>query len=169
MNRSQKAEEIKNLQKTFQDNELVVVTQYRGMTVEDITNLRVKTREAGVSYKVSKNTLTRLATKGTSFECLGEMLKGPTAIAASKDPIAAAKVTVEFAKGNEKLIIVGGSYNGQILTEAGVRALASMPSLDELRGKIVGLLVAPATRVATVLQAPASQLARVTQAYATKG
>jgi len=169
LNRSQKAEEIKNLQQTFQDSELVVVTHYRGLTVDNMTNLRGKTREAGVTLKVSKNTLTRIAAKGTAFEAMVDMLSGPTALASSKDPIAAAKVTVEYAKTNDKLVIVGGCFNGQILTEAGVKALASMPSLDELRGKIVGMLQTPATRVATVLQAPASQLARVTQAHADKG
>lgn len=169
MNRSQKAEEIKNLQQTFQDSELVVVTHYRGLTVDNMTNLRGKTREAGVTLKVSKNTLTRIAAKGTAFEAMTDMLSGPTALASSKDPIAAAKVTVDYAKRNDKLVIVGGCINGQILTEAGVKALASLPSLDELRGRLVGMLQTPATRVATVLQAPASQLARVTQAYADKG
>lgn len=169
MNRSQKAEEVKNLQTTFQDNELIVVTHYRGLTVEAVTDLRNKLRDGGVSYRVTKNTLARLAVKGTAYESITDLFSGPTAIAASKDPVAAAKISVEFAKTNDNLVIVGGSMNGKVLDEAGVKALASMPSLDELRAKIVGMLSTPATRMATVLQAPASQLARVTAAYSEKG
>lgn len=169
MNRSQKAEEVKNLQTTFQDNELIVVTHYRGLTVEAVTDLRNKLREGGVSYKVTKNTLARLAVKGTAYESITDLFSGPTAIAASKDPVAAAKISVEFAKSNDNLVIIGGSMYGKVLDEAGVKALASMPSLDELRSKIVGMLSTPATRMATVLQAPASQLARVTAAYSEKG
>jgi large subunit ribosomal protein L10 len=169
LNRSQKAEEVKNLQMTFQDSELVVVTHYRGLTVAEVTDLRNRLREGDVSYKVSKNTLARLAVKDTAYEGIADLFSGPTAIAASQDPIAAAKITVNYSKENEKLVIVGGSMNGKVLDVDAVKALAALPSLDELRAKLVGMLATPATRMATVLQAPATQLARVTSAHAEKG
>ena len=122
-------------------------------------------REAGAGFKVSKNRLTRLALEGTKFQALQPLMTGPTALAFSEDPVAAAKVCVEFAKQNEKLTIIGGALGEQLLDVNGVKALAKLPSLDELRGKLVGLLQAPATKVAGVLQAPAGQLARVISAY----
>jgi len=147
---------------------LVVVTQQKGLTVAETTKLRRQMREAGASFKVAKNRLARLALKGTAFESLSEQLKGPTGLAYSSDPVAAARVAVKYAKDNNKLSILGGAMSGQVFDAAGVDALSRLPSLDELRGKLIGLLQAPATKVAGVLQAPAGQLARVFSAYANK-
>lgn len=169
MNRAQKAELVAELNKVFQDAESVVVTHYSGLSVAEVTDLRRKMSEAGASFKVAKNRLARLALEGTEYGSLSDMLTGPTAIAYSSDPVAAAKVAVDFAKGNEKLVIVGGAMGATALDADGVKALASMPSLDELRGKLVGLIQAPATKVAGVVQAPAGQLARVLGAYAQQG
>ena len=168
VNRSEKAEAIAELNQIFKDASLMVVTRQSGLTVQEVTDLRRKVRAAGASYKVAKNRLTLRALEGTSFKALGPMFIGPTAIAYSKDPVAAAKVISDFAKTNEKLTIVGGSLGENTLDVAGVQALAALPSLDALRGKIIGLLQAPATKVAGVLQAPAGQLARVFSAYGAK-
>ena len=168
VNRSEKAEAIVELNRTFQDANLMVITRQSGLTVEEVTDLRRKIRAAGASYKVTKNRLTLRALEGTPFTALGPMFTGPTAIAYSKDPVAAAKVVAAFAKGNEKLSIVGGALDGNLLDVAGVQALATLPSLDALRGKIIGLLQAPATKIAGVLAAPAGQLARVFSAYGAK-
>jgi len=168
VNRSEKSELIASMNQVFQDTTLVVVTQQSGLTVAEVTDLRRKIREAGASYKVTKNRLTRLALEGTKFQALESLFSGPTAIATSMDPVAAAKVCVDFAKGNQKLAIVGGSLDGELLDADGVQALAKLPSLDELRGKLVGLLQAPATKLAGVTQAPAAQLARVFGAYAAR-
>src|SRR5690242_13058618 len=138
------------------------------MTVEEVTDLRRQMRAAGANFKVTKNRLARLALAGTKFEQLSPIFTGPTAIAFSRDPVAAAKVAVEFANKNDKLRIVGGSLGAQQLDAEGVKSLATMPSLDELRGKLVGLLQAPAGRIVGVLQAPGGQLARVLSAYAKK-
>jgi len=168
LNRTEKGEVVSALHKTLAATALVVVTRQVGLTVAEVSNLRRKMRAAGAGYKVAKNRLARLALKGTKFEKLDPLFKGPTAIAFSADPIAAAKVAVDFAKDNEKLTILGGAFGEQMLDASGVKALATLPSLDELRGKIVGLLVAPATKVARVIQAPPAQLARVLGAYARK-
>ena len=168
MNRSEKAEAIAELNQIFKDANLMVVTRQSGLTVQEVTDLRRKVRAAGASYKVAKNRLTLRALEGTPFKALGPMFTGPTAIAYSKDPVAAAKVISAFAKDNEKLSIIGGALGENTLDVAGVQALASLPSLDALRGKIIGLLQAPATKVAGVLQAPAGQLARVFGAYGAK-
>lgn len=168
MNRSEKAEAIAELNQTFKGANLVVVTRQTGLTVAEVTDLRRKIRAAGASYKVTKNRLTLRALEGTSFKALGSLFSGPTAIAYSEDPVAAAKVVAAFAKNNEKLTIVGGALGENVLDVAGVQALATLPSLDALRGKIIGLLQAPATKVAGVLQAPAGQLARVFGAYGAK-
>ena len=168
MNRSEKAELIASLNKGFADINLLVVTRQSGLTVAEVSDLRRKVRAAGASYKVSKNRLTRLALEGTAFKDIGSLLTGPTAIAASKDPVAAAKAVSAFAKDNEKLTIVGGSLNGQTLDADGVKQLAALPSLDELRAKLLALLQTPATRIAGVVQAPAGQLARVMGAYGAK-
>ena len=168
MNRSEKAEAIAELNQIFKDANLMVVTRQSGLTVQEVTDLRRRIRAAGASYKVAKNRLTLRALEGTPFKALGPMFTGPTAIAYSKDPVAAAKVVSIFAKENEKLSIVGGALGENTLDVAGVQALASLPSLDALRGKIIGLLQAPATKVAGVLQAPAGQLARVFGAYGAK-
>lgn len=168
MDRSQKSEAVAALNATFNESGVVVVTRNLGLSVAQSTELRGKMREAGASYKVAKNRLAKLALKDTDYAGLGDLLTGPTALATSSDPVAAAKAAVEFAKKNENLEIVGGSMGGQMLDEAGVKALASMPSLDELRGTIVGLVNAPATKIAQVVNAPANKLARVFGAFAAK-
>ena len=168
MNRSEKAEAIVELNQIFKDANLMVVTRQSGLTVQEVTDLRRKVRAAGASYKVAKNSLTLRALEGTPFTALGSLFKGPTAIAYSKDPVAAAKVISAFAKDNEKLSIVGGALGENTLDVAGVQALAMLPSLDALRARIIGLLQAPATKVAMVLQAPAGQVARVFAAYGAK-
>lgn len=169
VDRTEKETVITSMHRVFQDATTVVVTHYTGMTVGEMLALRDKMREAGAGFKVTKNRLTRRALDGTKFKGIDDLFTGPTAIAFSKDPVAAAKVAVDFAKTNEKLVIVGGAFGEQKLALDGVKALASLPSLDELRGKILGLLQAPATKIAGVLQAPAGQLARVMKAHAEKG
>ena len=168
VNRSEKAEAIVELNQIFKDANLMVVTHQTGLTVQEVTDLRRKVRAAGASYKVAKNRLTLRALEGTPFTALGSLFKGPTAIAYSKDPVAAAKVIAAFAKDNEKLTIVGGALGENTLDVAGVQALATLPSLDALRATIIGLLQAPATKVAVVLAAPAGQVARVLAAYGAK-
>ena len=168
MDRSQKSDSVAQLSDVFKEAGVVVVTRNLGLTVAQSTDLRSKMREAGASYKVAKNRLAKLALKDTDYAGIEEYLNGPTAIAYSTDPVAAAKAAVEFAKTNEKLEIVGGSMGAQVLDEAGVRSLASMPSLDELRGTIVGLINAPATKIARVVNEPAAKLARVFGAYGAK-
>jgi len=168
VNRSEKAEAIAELNQIFKDANLMVVTRQSGLTVQEVTDLRRKVRAAGASYKVAKNRLMLRALDGTAFKALGPMFTGPTAIAYSKDPVAAAKVISTFAKDNEKLSIVGGALGENTLDVAGVQALATLPSLDALRGKIIGLIQAPATKIAGILVAPAGQLARVFGAYGAK-
>jgi large subunit ribosomal protein L10 len=168
VDRTQKEDMVTSLRATFDDANMVVVTHYSGLTVAELGDLRGQMREAGASFKVTKNRLTRLALVGTKYEGLSDMFTGPTAIAYSDDPVAAAKVAVKFAKGNEKLIVIGGALGSEVLDVASVQSLATLPSLDELRGKIVGLISAPATRIAGVLQAPAGQVARVIGAYGAK-
>jgi large subunit ribosomal protein L10 len=168
VNRSEKAESISALNQIFKDANLMVVTRQSGLTVQEVTDLRRKVRAAGASYKVAKNRLMLRALEGTAFTALGSMFTGPTAIAYSKDPVAAAKVIATFAKDNEKLTIVGGALGENTLDVAGVQALATLPSLDALRGKIIGLIQAPATKIAGVLAAPAGQVARVFSAYGAK-
>lgn len=165
MDRAQKERLVADLNKILQDMTLVVVTHQKGLTVAEATDLRRRIRAAGANFKVSKNRLTRLALEGTKFQALQSLLTGPTAVAYSTDAVAAAKVCVEFAKKNDKLTIIGGALGEQALDVEGVKALAMLPSLDELRGKIVGLLQAPAVKLAGVTQAPAGQLARVFSAY----
>ena len=168
MDRAEKAAAVAELNRSFSEVGVVVVTRNLGMTVAQSTTLRTRMREAGATYKVSKNKLARIALDGTDYLSLGDMLTGPVGLASSVDPVAAAKVVVEFAKGNDKFEIVGGAMGSTALDLAGVQALATLPSLDELRAKIVGLIVAPATKLATITQAPAAQLARVLSAYAEK-
>lgn len=165
MDRAQKPVVVEELNRVFNEVGVVVVTRNLGLTVAQSTQLRIKMREAGASYKVTKNSLAKIATKGTSYESLSDLLTGPVALASSIDPVAAAKVVVDFAKTNEKLEIVGGAMGDTTLDVNGVKALATMPSLDELRAKIVGLIQAPATKVVQIVQAPAGQLARVFGAY----
>ena len=166
MLRGRKHEIVEDLNGYFASAGVVVVTHYMGLTVAEITDLRSKMREAGASFRVTKNTLARLSLAGTAFENIGDLFDGPTAVGVSPDPTAAPKVLTEFAKKNEKLKIIGGGLSGTLLDEAAVKALADLPSLDELRAKIVGMINTPATRLAGILQAPGGQIARVLSAHA---
>lgn len=168
MDRSQKAESVAQLSAVFSEAGAVVVTRNLGMSVAQSTELRVKMRAAGASYKVAKNRLAKLAIVDTDYAGIADFLTGPTALATSPDPVAAAKVVVDFAKTTDKIEIVGGAMGSQVLTPEGVKALASMPSLDELRAKLIGLVQAPATKIAQLTTAPAAKLARVFAAYAEK-
>ena len=168
MDRSQKAESVAQLNAVFNEVGVVVVTRNLGLSVKQSTDLRSKMREAGGTYKVAKNRLAKLALKDTQYQAIEEYLTGPTALAWSTDPVAAAKAAVDFAKTNDKLEIVGGAMGSTQLNAEGIKALAAMPSLDELRGKIVGLVNAPATKVAQLVNAPAAKLARVFGAYGAK-
>ena len=165
MDRARKEQLVVELNGAFSDAALVVVTQQSGLTVAESTDLRRRMRDADASFKVTKNRLVKLALVGTPYEGIADLFIGPTAIAYSADPVAAARVAVNFSKENDKLVVIGGAMAQTRLDEAGVKALATLPSLDELRGKLIGLLNAPATKVAGVLQAPAGQLARVFSAY----
>ncbi len=166
MDRAQKAETVEALKADFAGTALIVVAHYTGLTVEELTDLRRKMRQADATFQVTKNRLARLAIRDTDYSNLDELFRGPTAIALSHDPVAAAKVATAYAKENEKFIILGGGLGTLRLDVKGVQALATLPSLDALRGKILGLLVAPATRIAGIVQAPAGQLARVIGAHA---
>jgi len=166
VNRNEKAELIETLQSTLSEAAAVVVTHQTGLTVAESSDLRGRMREAGAGFKVTKNRLTKIALQGTKYEDISDLFTGPTAMGTSADPVAAAKVLVNFAKENDKLTVIGGSLDGKVLDKAGVEALAKLPSLDELRAKLVGLLNAPATQLARVTQAPAAKLARVIQARA---
>ncbi len=168
MDREQKEQLVATLNGLFATTTLVVVTCPIGLTVAQATELRRQMRDAGAGFKVTKNRLTRLALKGTRFEELSDLFRGPTAIAYSEDPVAAAKVAVGFAEKNEHLSILGGAIGEQVLDVGAVTTLAKLPSLDELRSSLLSLINTPATRIATVLQAPGAQLARVMNAYATK-
>jgi len=168
MDRSQKTQAVAELKDTFSQVGVVVVTRNLGLTVAQSTVLRGKMRDAGAAYKVSKNKLAKIALEGTDYAGLSDLLTGPVGLATSADPVAAAKAAVDFAKTNDKFEIVGGAMGSQVLDAEGVKALASLPSLDELRAKLVGLIVAPATKIATITQAPAAQIARVLAAYAEK-
>ena len=168
MDRSQKADAVAALNATFNEVGVVVITRNLGMTVAQSTLLRTKMRDAGASFKVSKNSLARLAIEGTSYAAIGDMFTGPVALATSVDPVAAAKVAVDFAKTNDKLEIVGGAMGTQVLDPEGIKALAALPSLDALRSRLIGIVQAPATKIAQVIVAPASKLARVFNAYAEK-
>jgi large subunit ribosomal protein L10 len=168
MDRAKKPQVVSDLNAVFNEVSVVVVTRNLGLTVAQSTTLRNKMRDAGATYKVTKNSLAKIATKGTVYESISDMLTGPIALASSKDPVAAAKVVAEFAKTNDKLEIVGGAMGSTLLDVDGVKALATMPSLDELRAKIVGLVQAPATKIVQIIQAPAGQIARVLSAHAEK-
>ncbi len=157
MNREEKTQLLSELNELFNGAEIVVVSHYKGLTVEEVSALRDNIRKVGAGFRVTKNRITRLALKGTKFEGLADLFKGPTAIAFASDPVSACKACVEFAKTNEKLIIVGGAMGTGVLSTAEINKLATIPSMDELRAKIIGLL-----------QAPAAQLARVTKAYSEK-
>ncbi len=168
MDRAQKQEFIDTLKGVFDNAGAVVVTHNLGLTVAEMTDLRGRLRKEGAQLKVVKNTLAQKALDGSIGEAGDALFTGPVAIAYAPDPVSAAKVATQFAKENEKFAIIGGFMGQEVLDKSRVSALATLPSLDQLRGKIVGLLQAPATRVAGVLQAPAGQLARVMGAYAAK-
>jgi len=166
--RAAKAQLVTTLNAVFTSTSVVVVAHYKGLTVADMQKLRSQMKQAGASVKVAKNSLTRIALEGTDVASIQDLMTGPTLIAYSSDPVAAARVAVDFAKANEKLVILGGAIGKTALNVDGVRALATLPSLDELRAKIVGLINAPATKLAQLANAPAAKLARVFGAYATK-
>ncbi len=168
MEKAQKSKMVDTLEGMFDNAGVVVVTHYAGLTVAEMTQLRTQLREVGGQLKVVKNRLVKRALAGKPGEPASTMFSGPVAIAYSDDPVAAPKAAMDFAKKNEKLVLIGGWMGDQLLDEAGVKSLAALPSLDQLRGKLVGLLQAPATKVAGVVQAPAGQLARVLKAYADK-
>ncbi|MBR1605640.1 MAG: 50S ribosomal protein L10 [Alphaproteobacteria bacterium] len=157
MNRNEKSDLLNELNGLFSEAEIVVVSHYKGLTVAEVSELRDKIRKAGAGFRVTKNRITRLALKGTKFEAITDLFKGPTAIAFANDPVSACKACVEFAKENEKLIVVGGAMGTGVLSVDEIKRLATIPSMDELRAKIIGLL-----------QAPGAQLARVTKAYSEK-
>jgi len=166
--RAAKAEQVTELKGVFKTANTVVVAHYAGLTVAQMQILRKQARQAGTTVKVAKNRLAKIALEGTDVASIGPLLKGPTVIAYSGDPVAAPKVAIDFAKANEKFVILGGAMGKTALDPNGVKALAALPSLDELRAKIVGLLKAPATKIAQLANAPAAKLARVVQAYADK-
>jgi len=169
VDRAQKEEAINQLNEVFSNTSVVLAAGYQGLTVAELTDLRSRMSKVGASFKVVKNRLTKRALEGTDAAPIAELFSGPTAIVYSDDPVAAPKIAVEFAKENENLVIHGGAMGTTVLDVAGVKSLASLPSLDELRGKIVGMISTPATRIAGVTQAPAGQLARVIGAYSSKG
>ena len=169
MDRAAKKEQVTALNGVFKDSNVVVVAHYSGLTVAQMQTLRKQMRQAGASVKVAKNRLAKIALEGTDVASIAPLLKGPTLIAFSNDPVAAPKVANDFAKAHEKFVILGGAMGKTTLDLNGVKQLASLPSLDELRAKIVGLIQAPATKIAQVVNAPAAKLARVVQAYASKG
>ncbi len=168
MDRAEKAQTIDALKAEFTAHSLVVVAHYTGLTVAELTELRRRMRKADAGLQVTKNRLARIAIKDTDHATLDGLFRGPTAIALSRDPVAAAKVATDYAKENEKFVVLGGSLGGQLLDPNGVKALATLPSIEALRAKLLGLIVAPATRIAGILQAPGGQLARVIGAYANK-
>ena len=168
MDRTQKREFVAGLHQALSATSMILVTHNQGLTVAEATELRRRMRAAGVTFRVAKNRLAHLALEGTRFDGLKPMLTGPTALAWSQDPVAAAKAAVEFARTNDKLVLIGGALGSQTLDASAVRALAELPSLDELRARLVGMISTPATRIAGILQAPAGQLARVFGAFARK-
>ena len=168
MDRAEKREVVTALHDAFANTGVVVVAHYAGLTVADMTRFRRDMRSAGGRFKVAKNRLVKLALEGTDAKGIADLLKGPTCVAFSDDPVAAPKVAVKFAKANEKFVILGGAMGAQVLDATGVSSLASLPSLDELRGKLIGLIQAPASKIARTLNEPGAQLARVFAAYGDK-
>ena len=164
MDRGQKEELVASMHQAFENSAMVVVTHYSGLTVSELGSLRREMRNAGAKFKVTKNRLTRRAIDGTKFDHLKEMFIGPTAIAYSNDPVAPAKVAVKFAKSNEKLVLLGGGLGDEVLDVAGIKELASLPSLEELRAKVLGIITMPATRIAKILNSPSEQVARLISA-----
>lgn len=169
MERAEKREFVTQLNSVFKDSGSVVVAHYTGLTVAEMSDLRSKMRQAGGTVRVAKNRLAKIALEGTEAEGITDLFSGQTLIAYAEDPVTAPKIASEFAKGNDKLVLLGGALGSTILDKGGVKALAELPSLDELRGKLVGMIQTPATRIAAVTSAPAGQVARVVGAYAAKG
>ena len=169
MERAAKKDAVEALNGVFKTTSVAVVAHYSGLTVAQMQKLRMQMKQAGASVKVSKNRLAKIALEGTDVVAIGSLLKGPTVIAYSNDPVGASKVATDFAKAHEKFVILGGAMGKTVLDPNGVKALAALPSLDELRAKIVGLIQGPATKIAQVINAPAAKMARVIQAYANKG
>ena len=168
MDRTEKREFVAELAAVFAETSFVVVTRNSGMTVAEVTELRRRMRAAGAKYRVAKNRLATLALDGTRFEGIKPMLTGPTALAWCRDPVAVAKVAVEFARTNDKFVVLGGALGTQMLDASGIKSLSELPSLDALRAGLVGMIQTPATRIAGILQAPGGQIARVLAAYAEK-
>ena len=167
MDRAEKQVSIEALKGVFEGAGAVIVTHYMGLTVAEMTDLRLRLRKEGAALRVVKNRLAQKALNGAG-EGAYDLFKGPVAIAYAPDPVSAAKVSTEYAKGNDKFVVIGAMMGDQILDAKGVDALAKLPSLDQLRGKIIGLIQAPATKIAGVLSAPGAQIARVLSAYAAK-
>jgi large subunit ribosomal protein L10 len=167
--RAAKKQAVDQLHAVFKTTSVAIVAHYSGLSVSQMQTLRRQMKQAGAAVKVSKNRLAKIALEGTDVAAIGPLLTGPTVIATSQDPVAAPKVAIEFAKSNERFVILGGSMGKTVLNVDGVKALAALPSLDEMRGKIVGLIMAPATKLAQLANAPAAKLARVIQAHASKG
>jgi len=168
VDKAEKRALVTSLHEVFDNTGVVVVAHYQGLTVAQMSALRGRMKVAGASLKVAKNRLVKLALQGTDAEGISDLFTGPTVVAFSTDPVAAPKIAIEFAKTNDKYVILGGALGKQTLNAEGVKALATLPSLDELRGRLLGMINTPATRIAGVVQAPAAQLARVFNAYATK-
>jgi len=168
LDRAAKSELVGSLGEVFKTTKVVVVAHYSGLTVAQMQTLRRQMKQAGASVKVTKNRLAKIALEGSDVASIAPLLKGPALIAFSGDPVAAPKAAVEFARTHERFVILGGAMGATALDPNGVKALAALPSLDELRAKIVGLITAPATKIAQVVNAPAAQLARLVQAYANK-
>src|SRR5262249_1840766 len=169
VDRAAKKELVTELNGLFKTSSVVVVAHYAGLTVSDMQKLRMQMKQAGAQVKVAKNRLAKMALDGTDVAVVAPLLKGPTVIAYSGDPVAAPKVATDFAKANDKFVILGGAMGKTALNLDGVKALAALPSLDELRAKLIGLVQAPATKIAQLVNAPAAKVARVVQAYASKG
>jgi large subunit ribosomal protein L10 len=168
MERAEKREVVSALHDVFAKTGVVVVAHYAGLSVADMTKLRSDMRDAGGRVKVAKNRLVKLALEGTDAKGISDLLKGPTCLAYSEDPVAAPKVVVKFAKGNEKFVILGGTMGATVLDAKAVNSLADLPSLDELRGKLIGLIQAPASKIARTINEPGAQLARIFAAYGAK-
>lgn len=169
LSKERKQQEIKDLNIRFEESEIVVVSKFEGLTVLEIEALRKKLGETGARFKVTKNTLTKIALKGTVYENIENLFEGQTGVATSSDPVSAAKVANDYAKDNEKFVIIGGAMGATVLDAKQIEQLAKLPSLDELRAKIIGLLQAPASKLARVIQTPAQQLVGVTKAYGETG
>jgi large subunit ribosomal protein L10 len=168
VDRATKSEVVTTLGEVFKTTKVVVVAHYSGLTVAQLQTLRRQMKQAGASVKVAKNRLAKIALEGSDVASIAPLLKGPALIAFSGDPVAAPKVAIDFAKTHERFVILGGAMGKTSLDPNGIKALAALPSLDELRAKIVGLIQAPATKIAQVVTAPAAKVARVVQAYASK-